>query len=369
LSEIETEIILTEDTTNPSTLDEIGDIEITSQSGETFELEEIAEIQETAPKASITRLEGETVNQLSIRLNDENANDQGIAAQVGQQIVDYYTENDSERAKELGLEEGGVEIYSEGATAEFTRTFTELGIALVLAVFLIYFLLVVFFKSFTMPLTIMFTIPLTFLGAFPALAAFVGDEFGFLETIGLIILVGLVVNVAIYLIDLAGQKVEEGWERKKAISFASGVRLRPIFLTNITAIASLAPLFFTSDFYRSIATVIMFGLTTSAITSLFTTPILYIFFKWLSEKYHQTGLLNKVMFILLPVLGLVAPFLVAGFMQTEEMPLMDVLTENPWLYSFMILIITPIVYMIYWIVDELRGRNQSSAKTDLAEES
>lgn len=367
LGETDTEIVLTEQTDNPNTLEDLRNLEITSQTGETFELEEIAEIEETTSKSSIVRLEGETVNQVRIQLNDENANDQGIAGLVGQAVVSYYSENDSERAKELGLEEGGVEIYSEGATAEFTRTFTELGIALLLAVFLIYFLLVVFFRSFTMPLTIMFTIPLTFLGAFPALALFVGDEFGFLETIGLIILVGLVVNVAIYLIDLADQKVNEGWDRKKAIAFASGVRLRPIFLTNITAIASLAPLFFTSDFYKSIATVIMFGLTTSAITSLFTTPVLYIFFKWLSGKYQQANLLTKVLFILMPAVGLVAPFAVAGIMQTEETPMMEVLGNNPWLFAFYLFILTPIIYMIYWIVDEIRHQDQNPSRQKTVE--
>lgn len=306
LENSETNIILTENVDNPKSIEEIGNITINSLSGKTFALKDLATIEEASPKQSITRLEGETVNRLSLRLNEENSNNQGLAAQIGTKLVEYYANNDSQPAKDLGLDKNSVQIYSAGGTAEFTKTFTELGIALILSIFLIYFLLVVFFKSFTMPLTIMFTIPLTFLGAFPALALFVGDEFGFLEIIGLIILVGLVVNVAIYLIDLANQKIDEGWTDKKAIAFASGVRLRPIFLTNITAIASLAPLFFTSDFYKSIATVIMFGLSSSAITSLFTTPVLFVFFKWISNKFKKSALVHKIVFILfLPIASLV----------------------------------------------------------------
>ncbi len=363
LEGVGSDIIIKNGVTNPSTIEQIENIEINSLRGETFLLKEIASIQEVPQKQNITRIEGETINELRLRLNEENANNQGLAAQVGAKLVEYYSKDNSQKAKELGLKENSVEIFSSGGTAEFTRTFTELGIALILSVFLIYFLLVVFFKSFTMPLTIMFTIPLTFVGVFPAVATFVGNEFGFLEIIGLIILVGLVVNVAIYLIDLANQKIEQGWDPKKAIAFASGVRLRPIFLTNITAVASLAPLFFTSEFYKSIATVIIFGLSSSAVTSLFTTPILFIFFKWLSDKYHHTSLFNRINFLIMPILGLILPFITASIIQITSSDstssLMTIISNNSWLNIFYLLLTTPFVYMIIWAVKEIRQEKKA----------
>ncbi len=358
LEGVESDIIIKNGITNPSTIEQIENIEINSSRGETFLLKDIASIQEVPQKQNIIRIEGETLNELRLRLSKENTNNQGLAAQVGAKLVEYYSKDNFQKAKDLGLQENSVEIFSSGGTAEFTRTFTELGIALVLSIFLIYFLLVVFFKSFTVPLTIMFTIPLTFVGAFPALAVFVGNEFGFLEIIGLIILVGLVVNVAIYLIDLANQKIEQGWNPKKAIAFASGVRLRPIFLTNITAVASLAPLFFTSEFYKSIATVIIFGLSSSAITSLFTTPILFIFFKWLSDKYHHTSLVNRINFLITPILGLILPFIVASVIQITSSnstnSLMTIISNHSWLNIFYLLLATPFVYMIIWTVKEIQ---------------
>jgi multidrug efflux pump subunit AcrB len=125
---------------------------------------------------------------------------------------------------------------------------------------------------------------LTLVGIFPALAFLGLGQFGFLEIIGVIILIGIVENVAIFLIDLANQKIkEEGWDAKRAISYASGVRLRPVVLTSLTAVASLAPLALFSEFYRSISLVIIFGILTSGVASLITTPILFSFFKSLGS--------------------------------------------------------------------------------------
>jgi HAE1 family hydrophobic/amphiphilic exporter-1 len=188
-------------------------------------------------------------------------------------------------------------------------------LALFLAIILTYFVLAIFFNSLGQPLVILFTIPLTFLGVFPALATFTPGEFGFLEIIGLIILVGVVENVAIFLIDAARQRINENaWEEKRAISFAAGLRLRPVILTKITAIASLAPLAFLSEFYRSISLVIIFGLITSGFTSLVTTPILFIFFRWLSRAFQALPWWHKILFFPLMPLYIIG----MGFMKTGE---------------------------------------------------
>ena len=150
-----------------------------------------------------------------------------------------------------------------------------------------YIVLAIFFKSLSQPFGILYTIPISMIGVLPGLAIFAGGQFGFLEIIGLIILVGIVENVAIFLIDAANQKIdEEGWDEKRAIAYASGLRLRPVLLTKVAALASLAPLAITSQFYRSISVVIIFGILASGALSLVTTTILFIFFKWLSRKFH-----------------------------------------------------------------------------------
>jgi hydrophobic/amphiphilic exporter-1 (mainly G- bacteria), HAE1 family len=258
-------------------------------------ISDIANVNQTLSKSLIQRLDGQTVNQIQARLVSKYQANPQIAGQVTNAIVDYYNDNGSDKAIQLGLQAGSVIQYSEGDTAAIGRSFAELGVALVLAIFLIYAILVIFFNSFTMPFAILFTIPLTFVGVFPAVAFLAGGEFGFLEILGIIILTGLVVNVAIYLIDAGNQKIKEGWDEKKAIAYASGLRLRAVFLTTITAIASLAPLAITSPFYRSIAVTIIFGLISSGLVSLITTPILFIFFRWSSKNYHNSTWYNKVL--------------------------------------------------------------------------
>jgi len=177
-----------------------------------------------------------------------------------------------------------------------------------LAIIFVYTVLVIFFGSFSLPLVILYTIPLTLMGWVPALATFGGGQFGFLEIIGLIILVGLVCNVAIFLIDAARQKIAQGIDEKEAIALASGLRLRPVLLTKLVAGASLAPLILFAEIYRSLSIVIVFGLLASGFVSLITTPILFIFFRWLSREYRRLAWYNKILFfpfmlIYIPIMG------------------------------------------------------------------
>jgi multidrug efflux pump len=102
-----------------------------------------------------------------------------------------------------------------------------------------------------------------------------------LETIGLIMVIGIVENVGIFLIDFANKKVAEGMDKKEAISLASGIRFRPIILTKLTALAGFLPLAVFAPFWRGLAVVAMMGILSSGILSLFTTPILY---SWLTRK-------------------------------------------------------------------------------------
>lgn len=266
----DTEIILNEDSDTPQTILEIKALEITNLAGQSIKLGDIATVRESSPKTSIQRVNGQTLAVVQGRL-DKDHNDQAWAGRVAMALVDE-------------LNDPQIDLYQEGDLASFQKSFQELFIALFLAIALSYIVLAVFFESFTLPFVILYTVPLTFLGVFPGLALWGGGQFGFLEIIGLIILVGLVENVAIFLIDLAKQKIAEGWDEKDAISYASAVRLRPVILTTLTAIASLLPLAITSDQYRTLALVIMCGLLTSGITSLFTTPLLFIFFRGLSSK-------------------------------------------------------------------------------------
>ncbi len=285
------------DQTAPATPAEIEELVIAQSGPITLRLKDIATIHTVEGSASITRTKGQTQAVVLGRLQDQ-FNDQTIASQVTSALVDYYQANDGEKMVALHLTADDIGAYSEGSTASDNKSFQQLFIALGLAIVFTYIVLAVFFGSFTQPLVVLFTVPLSFLGIFPALTYLGNGQFGFLEIIGLIILVGIVENVAIFLLDAARQKQAEGWDDIRAISYAAGVRLRPVLLTKFTAIASLAPLAALSETYRSISLVIMFGLLTSGFTSLITTPILYIFFRWLSRHFHSLAIWQQALFFL-----------------------------------------------------------------------
>jgi HAE1 family hydrophobic/amphiphilic exporter-1 len=347
LNNNETNVVidLSDNVTNSiETAEALEEATILTGSGQTAVLEDIASIESTTPQDSIRRINGTTVLSIGGEVEEEFS-DQGSIAQIQQTVFNYYQENDGERAQALGLEEDGVRAVELSAGPDFAQSFIELITTLLLAIVIIYTILTVFFKSFSKPLIILYTIPLAFIGLLPGLAFLGGGQLGFLEIIGLIILVGLVVNVALYLIDSArSYMLILGYNQKKAIATASGIRLRSVILTTITAIASLAPLAIYSEFYRSIAVVIMFGLATSGLTSLVTTPILYIFFNWLSDLYHKFNIWNKILFlapltIAIPV-GVVTG-LIEGFDSELLAPIVGI--------TILVSIVVTLVYLIvFW---------------------
>lgn len=168
-------------------------------------------------------------------------------------------------------------LESKGEGDDIAKSFGELFMALGLAVLLVYLVLAVFFNSFLKPFIITLALPLSFVGVFPTLWA-LDQQFGFLEILGLITLAGIVVNVGIFVIDYANRRVAEGLDPKEAVALATAVRFRPIFLTKVVALGSLLPLALLSPFWRGLSSVIIAGILTSGILSLFTTPILYVWF-------------------------------------------------------------------------------------------
>jgi hydrophobic/amphiphilic exporter-1 (mainly G- bacteria), HAE1 family len=291
----EVSVVFKNDISKPTTLDEIKAIELQSLSGSKVSLNDVATLKEAKPASSIRRVKGETINVVSVKLKEGN-NDQAIAGLVTAEVEKYYKANDYKESKALGLKADSVVSYSQGGSAGFLKSFSELLTALILSIILVYLALSLFFNSFSLPLVIIYTIPLTFMGWVPALALLGGGQFGFLEIIGLIILVGLVVNVAIFLIDAARHKIDEGMDENEAISLASGLRLRPVILTKLVAVASLSPLILFAELYRTLAIVVVFGLLASGFISLITTPILFVFFRWLSRTWRKEHWIIKILF-------------------------------------------------------------------------
>ncbi|HVQ44849.1 MAG TPA: efflux RND transporter permease subunit [Candidatus Saccharimonadia bacterium] len=249
---------------------DLSKITITSPTGP-VQLSQIANLSNDAASGSINHQDG--LRYATVRAQVDSST---TANKVQSELNDWAKSH----LAAAGLSSSALE--NKGEDNDIAQSFLNLFAALGVAIVMIYLLLAIFFGSFLKPLIITFALPLSFLGVFPVLAI-LGNEFGFLEILGLITLAGIVVNVGIFVIDAANHRVAAGMPVKEAIAEATAVRFRPIFLTKITALGSLLPLAILSPFWRGLASVIIAGILTSGILSLFTTPILYVWFTKLSK--------------------------------------------------------------------------------------
>lgn len=154
--------------------------------------------------------------------------------------------------------------------------------AMVIAVIFVYLLMAILFESLVLPLSIMFIIPLSFFGAY--LALFItGTPQDLMAGIGIIILVGVVVNNGIVLIDMINRRRREGLSRTEAILDAGQNRFRPIMMTSFTTIGGLLPMAVGNANligmpYAPMGRAIIGGLFVATFLTLLVVPVFYTLF-------------------------------------------------------------------------------------------
>jgi HAE1 family hydrophobic/amphiphilic exporter-1 len=168
--------------------------------------------------------------------------------------------------------------------------FSGLGVAVFLAIALIYMLLASQFESFIYPLVVLFTVPLCVVGVI--LALFLSDRaFGLTAFVGLLMLIGIVVKNGILLVDYTNHLRGEGLNRDEAILRAAPTRLRPILMTSVCATLGMLPIAMSlgaaSELQAPLATVVIGGLTTSTILTLFVVPVVYTLFDDLARRIRK----------------------------------------------------------------------------------
>jgi hydrophobic/amphiphilic exporter-1 (mainly G- bacteria), HAE1 family len=170
------------------------------------------------------------------------------------------------------------------------QEFAGLGLAVALAIALIYMLLASQFESFIHPLTILVSVPLSAFGV--VLALFLtGRAFGLTAFIGLLLLIGIVVKNGILLIDYTNQLRRRGLPRDEAVLTASPTRLRPILMTTGAAILGMLPLALGlgkgMETQTPLATSVIGGLTTSTLLTLFIVPVVYTLFDDMGRWFQK----------------------------------------------------------------------------------
>jgi len=187
----------------------------------------------------------------------------------------------TDAAKKLAAEidyPTGFGVSLGGASRDQEEIFTEMGLALLLGIGVMYLVLVMQFGSFTAPIPVMLSLPLSLIGVVLALF-FTRGTLNLMSFIGIIMLMGLVAKNAILLLDCARKEEEKGIDREDALMHAGRTRLRPILMTTFALIAGMMPVAIGmgegGEFYRPMAVAIIGGTITSTLLTLLVIPTFY----------------------------------------------------------------------------------------------
>nr|WP_285842239.1 efflux RND transporter permease subunit [Ureibacillus chungkukjangi] len=248
----------------PESIDDLLATEIPTALGTTMPLSELVELEK-----------GTTLNTLSRSAGEYYATVSGTI--VGDDISVASGEAD-EKIKDLELPKG-VTSGVAGVAADMTETFTQLGVAMIAAILIVYFILVVTFGEGLAPFAILFSLPFTVIGAFIGL--FVTNHTISVQVMmGLLMLIGIVVTNAIVLVDRIIHMERDGMVMREAILEAGATRLRPILMTAIATIGAMVPMALGVGgggglMSADLAITVIGGLLSSTLLTLVIVPIVY----------------------------------------------------------------------------------------------
>ena len=174
--------------------------------------------------------------------------------------------------------ESGVEWSLKGVGGLIGDSLSELGLVILISLFLVYAVMAIQFERLVQPLIIMASVPFSFIGVVGGLAVF-GSDLSLISFLGIIALAGIVVNNAIVQVDRINQLRNDGMGLDEAVIKGSASRLRPILMTTLTTFFGVLPLSFArgsgARIYAPLGQAIAGGLVTSTLVTLFLVPTLY----------------------------------------------------------------------------------------------
>ncbi len=239
---------------------------VSTITGGNIPLSEVAQIKVENGPISITRENQTRVMTVSGSVVGRDI--QSVSNEIMQKLKEYNMPN-------------GYEYSFGGETQQIQETFSDLFLAMAMAILLVYMIIAAQFESLIQPLSIMFSVPLALSGGFIGLYA-TGLPLNVVGIIGFIILVGIVVNNAIVLVDYINNRRKRGEDRTAAILKAGPIRIRPILMTALTTILGLVPMAIGSgeggELTQSMGVVVIGGLALSTALTLIIVPVMYTVF-------------------------------------------------------------------------------------------
>jgi HAE1 family hydrophobic/amphiphilic exporter-1 len=264
--------IYIENSTAPTTIEELREFQIPTQTG-LVPLSELATVENVEGPSSVTTIKGVRSATVSVT---PNGDDVGTASTVVQTAVD-----------EADLPAGASATLG-GVTAQQGDAFSQLGLALLAAIIIVYIVMVATFKSLRQPLLLLVSVPFAATGAI-LLQVISGVPLGVPSLIGVLMLIGIVVTNAIVLVDLVNKYRERGMKVADAVIHGASRRLRPILMTALATIFALLPLGLGITGHggfisQPLAIIVIGGLVSSTVLTLIVLPTLYYLVEGAKER-------------------------------------------------------------------------------------
>lgn len=279
----EVDITLTYPEETRKTIAQLQNMDLFTEEGQQISLRDVASFTEVQGPVSLVRHNQQAYMSVTSELIDRD--------------LGSVTKDIENHLAQLDWPEGY--YFSIGGQAEdMEEAFSDLTMALIFSIFLVYAVMAIQFENLLFPFIIMFSMPATVVGVIGGL--FITNlSFSIPAFIGVIMLAGIVVNNSIVLVDYINILRRRGIERYDAIIEAGRSRLRPILMTTLTTVLGMVPLGLAlgegAEMQQPLAITIIFGLTVSSVFTLLLIPIIYQFFDDLTMKIlrRDTNLMFK----------------------------------------------------------------------------
>lgn len=244
-------------------VNDILDSKLQSPLGISVPIRDVAKVEEGSSPNSIARQNGKMVVNVTGEITKSDV------AKVSSDLQDKVEKIEKPSS---------VEVKFGGVTEQINETFTQLGLAMLAAIAIVYLVLVLAFGGGLAPFAIMFSLPFAIIGGLVALYL-TGETLSVSALMGALMLIGIVVTNAIVLIDRVINKEKEGLSTREALIEAGGVRLRPILMTALATIGALLPLAFGFEsagiISKGLGVTVIGGLISSTLLTLLIVPIIY----------------------------------------------------------------------------------------------
>lgn len=273
-------IVQQEQKAQPKSIDDVLATQVPTALGNTMPLSELVTVEKGTTLNTLARSKGEYYASVSGTI-------------IGKDISKANSEVE-EAIDELDLPKG-VTLGVAGVQADMTETFTQLGLAMLAAIAIVYFILVVTFGEGLAPFAILFSLPFAVIGSFVGLLI-AGETISVSVMMGLLMLIGIVVTNAIVLVDRIIHMERDGMGLREAILEAGATRLRPILMTAIATIGALIPLAVGTGggglISKGLGITVIGGLTSSTLLTLIVVPIVYEILSKLFKKNRKEVIEN-----------------------------------------------------------------------------